>query len=241
VGGGAVRAGAPAEKAEPPLPPAEELPQYTAAEIARHKQDGTFSAVLDEAAKVMGRNLSGNDMRVLFGVYDHLGLPGEVLMELLNYLGEVYRERYGEGRRPTAHAIETEAYVWARQELLTFEQAEEYIRAQKRRFGELSRLQTQLDIRGRGLGKTERRYLNEWLDLGFEEEAIALAYDRTLTATGKLSWPYMNGILRSWHQQGLHGAREIEEKDGRGRRKGPARKADEPVDLEALQRAVDKI
>ena len=221
------------------LPPAEELPQYSAAEISRlGRSDPGFAAVLDEAAKIIGRSLSGNDMRILMGVYSHLGLPPEVILELLNFVGEVYREKYGEGRRPTARAIEKEAYTWVNQELLTLEQAEDYIRRRRQLRSDLGRVQSLLGIRGRELSATEQKYVEGWLAMGFGDEALAIALDRTLVKTGKLAWKYMDAILRDWHQKGLHEPREIEERDGR---RAPVRKSDKPMSIDELRKAIEKI
>ena len=230
------------KNAEALLPPPEELPQYSAAEIsARSQADSAFTAVLDEAAQVIGRKLSGNDLRVLYGIYDQLALPPEVILELLNYLAERYRERYGDSRRPGARAIEKEAYDWANRELLTLEQAEAHIRRQKTRREDLRSIQAVLGLRGRELGATEQKYIEGWLDLGFREEAIALALDRTLTSTGKLHWPYINKILLSWHQKGLHEPKEIEEKDPRGRKSAAPARQDKPMDIEGIQKLIGKI
>lgn len=55
--------------------------------------------------------------------------------------------------------------------------------------------------------------MESWIDLGFEEDAIAEAADRTITNTGGLKWKYMDTILRSWHGKGLHTMEEIEKGD----------------------------
>ena len=52
--------------------------------------------------------------------------------------------------------------------------------------------------------------------MGFGEEAIAIAAERTVTNTGALKWNYLSKILQSWHQKGLHSPKEIEEKDPPG-------------------------
>lgn len=226
-----------------PLYPPEEPPVYTAEDLTRRsREDETFSAILSEAVRVMGRNLSSNDMKVLFGVYDHLGLPPEVIFMLLSYCAEQYRERYGESRRPSARAIEKLAYDWARQEIMTIEQAESVIAAQKERRGELGEVKALLNIYGRELTATEEKYISSWLDLGFHRDAIAIAYDRTLTQTGALKWPYMNKIFLSWHEKGLHTVKEIEEKDAR---RATPRRGDpgevKPVDMDKLRKMIDKI
>ena len=45
--------------------------------------------------------------------------------------------------------------------------------------------------------------------MGFEDKALALAYERTCLNTGGLSWAYMNKILVSWHNAGLHTLAQI--------------------------------
>ena len=42
---------------------------------------------------------------------------------------------------------------------------------------------------------------------------IAEAYDRTVAATGKLSWAYMNKIVLSWDEEGLKTVDEVNEKE----------------------------
>ena len=233
---------APEKSSALPAPaPAEELPQYSAEEISRLDQsDPGFSAVLQEAALVMGRELSGNDMRVLCGVYAHLALPPEVILELLNYVGEVYRSKFGDSRRPSARAIEKEAYTWANLELLTLERAEDYLRRRRARQSDLGRLQARLGLQGRELSPSERRYLESWLDLGFGEDVIAIAHDRTVTNTGALKWPYMNKILLSWHEKGLRSPEEIEAKDGR-RPVSKAKRSAPAMSIDQLREALKNI
>ena len=96
----------------------------------------------------MGRALNSNDMRVIFGIYDHLGLPPEVILELLHFCAELCLWKYGESRRPTPRFLEKEAYAWANREILTLEQAEEYIRGRRERHSDLGRVKAALDLPG---------------------------------------------------------------------------------------------
>ncbi len=192
--------------------PAEELPQYTAEEIGRRSAGKpALQVIYDEAAQVLGRALNSNDLRVLFGIYDHLGLPPEVILELLHFCGELCRWKWGESRRPTPRFLEQEAYAWANREILTLEQAEDYIRFRRERHGDLGRIRESLGLRE--LSSTQEKDLNLWLEQGFGEEAIAIAADRTLTNTGTLKWGYLRKILQNWHEKGLHSPAEIAEKD----------------------------
>ena len=70
-----------------------------------------------------------------------------------------------------------------------------------------------LQIRGRRLTAAEERYAQSWLDMGMEEDAIAMAYERTCLNTGGLNWAYMNKILKRWHESGWHTAQEVMARD----------------------------
>ena len=209
------------EKSEK-LPPADELPDYSAEDIVRRsREDGTFQAIVAETQRILGRAISGQDMKKLFGIYDYLALPPEVILELLNFCVDRNREKYGPGSLPSMRIIEKEAYAWADNEILTFEQAEEYIKDFRARRTAVASAAAAMGIRGRELTATEHKYVSSWLDMGFDNEALAIAYDRTVTNTGSLKWNYMNKIILSWNDKGLHSAGEIEEKDA-CRRRAPA-------------------
>ena len=197
-----------------PLPPPEELPEYRSEEIARRcREEEGFQSVIHEAQKRLGHMLSGAELRTLFGIYDHLGLPPEVILLLINHCAQRYARRYGEGRRPTMRYIEREAYAWANRELLTLEMAENYISRQDAREQGTEQVRRSLGLCGRALSATERRYIEGWLDLGFPPETIELAYDRTVTNTGALKWKYMDSILQSWSQRGWLRPEEIRRQD----------------------------
>lgn len=230
-------------RAVPPAP-ADELPEYRAEDIVRRSaSDGSFAAVLAEASKAMGRTLSSVDMKILFGVYDYLGLPADVIMLLINFVSEQYELRYGGQRRPSARAIEKEAYYWVNREIITMERAEEYIKRAEARRGELAAVKDALGIKGRELTKTESEYISSWLDMGYGADAVAIAYDRTVTNTGSLRWSYMNKIILSWREKGLKTPQEIEEKDSRTKKAAPAavKRGGKAEDFAALDSLLDKI
>ena len=227
------------------LPPAEELPEYRAEDIVRRsKEDDAFAAIVAEAQKVLGHVLSSSDLKRLFGIYDYLALPPEVVLELLNYCVSISCSPSGEGRRPSMRFIEKEAYAWVHMEIFTLEQAEEYIQKSQLRRGDIGKISEALGIRGRALTPSEQRFISSWLDMGFTLDAIELAYDRTGTNTGALKWGYMNKILQTWHEKKLHTPAEIEANDPRRKPASaakPAAKQDKPIDLDRLRAALDKM
>ncbi|MBQ8263530.1 MAG: DnaD domain protein [Oscillospiraceae bacterium] len=217
-----------------------ELPEYSAADmVSRAETDRTFEALVDAVQHSLGKLLSTADMRTLFGIYDHLGIPAEVIMLLVSHCIDTYRAHHGEGRMPTVRYIEKEAWYWAGQEIMSLEAAEEHIRFEEERKSLLYRTADMLQLRGRELSPGEKKYIEAWLDMGFYPEALALAYDRTVLGTGKLAWRYMDKIVRTWHEKGLHSVEEIQSGDPRQGRKSaaaPASAADSDREIEDMRR-----
>jgi DNA replication protein DnaD len=51
---------------------------------------------------------------------------------------------------------------------------------------------------------------------------VAIACDKTILKCHELKWAYCNGILRRWHEAGLHTEAEIRAGDRPAARPGPA-------------------
>ena len=83
------------------------------------------------------------------------------------------------------------------------EEAAAYIQQQNVRNSRISRIMATLQIRGRKLTPSEEKYAKAWVEWGFTDAVIAMAYDRTCLNTGGLSWPYMHKILNRWYSEGL--------------------------------------
>ncbi|WP_294547007.1 DnaD domain protein [uncultured Pseudoflavonifractor sp.] len=202
-------------QAAPPQPQQEEPPEYTAEDISREldDQDSPFPALVGEVQRRLGKILSTADLKTLYTLYDFLALPAEVICLLVSWCVEEMERKYGPGRKPRMSQIRKEAFVWRRLEVDTAEAADSYIKRQ----GELRTRESQvlslLGITGRPAVDGERKYIAAWTDMGFGDEAIRLAYERTVLKKQAMSWPYMNSILRSWHQKGLHTPAEIETGD----------------------------
>ncbi len=210
--------------AEKPLM-SDEMPEYSAADIvSRAGRDSVFEGLVDAVQHSLGKLLSTPDLRSLFGIYDHLGMPAEVIYLLVAHCVETYRESHGEGRVPTMRYIEKEAWYWAGQEIMSLEAAEEHIKGEKEKKSKLFRTAEMLQIKGRQLSQSEQRYIESWLEMGFEIEALAVAYDRTVLGTGKLAWRYMDKIVSSWHEKGLHTEAEVlsgDPRQGKKQEKAP--------------------
>ena len=162
--------------------------QYTEDEVKNEIISGSgFSAVVDETQRRLGKILSPDELMRLFGIYDSLRLPPEVILQLLTHCIKE-SSMTGDGRAPSIRYIEKAAYTWEREGIFTLERAEEYLKALEAKKSIRGEIRKLLQIRDREFAATEKRYADSWIAMGFEPEAIAIAYDKTVLKTGKLTW-----------------------------------------------------
>lgn len=207
--------------------PVGERPVYSEHDVlAADSGDTEFKSLRGEVERLLGRNLNTEELKILLGFIRYLGLPGDVISVLICYCKERARQR-GNLRNPSLRTIEKEAYAWAEAGIDTLEEAAAFIQTQNARNTRIRRLQERLQIRGRNLTAAEERYAVGWLEMGFEDEAIALAYERTCLNTGNMNWAYMNRILQRWHEAGLHTLQAIQSGDRKPSAAGGCRQLDE--------------
>ena len=213
-----------------------ERPAYTEQDVLYAGAD--FQLLKGEVQRLMGRVLNTEELKILLSFERYLGLPAEVISVLVCYCKDRARSK-GSLRNPSLRAIEKEAYAWAEQGIDTVEEAAAFIQRQNVRNSRMGRLLQQLQIRGRTLTPAEERYAQSWLDMGFDDEAIAMAYERTCLNTGTLKWPYMNSILKRWHDAGLHTAEQIRGGDRRSNPKGASGELGE-AELDAIKKVLQE-
>ena len=214
-----------------------ERPSYSETDVLdAMEQDLSFRGLYGEVQRLLGRSLNTEELKILLGFVRYLGLSADVISVLVCYCKDRARQR-GSFRNPSLRTIEKEAYAWAERGIDTVEEAAAFIQAQNVRNSRLYRLMNILQIRGRSLTAAEERYAQSWLDMGFEEEALSMAYERTCLNTGGLNWAYMNKILVRWHEQGLHTAEAVQSGDRKPVPKGASGELGE-AELEFIQRAL---
>ena len=216
-----------------------ERPQYSEVDVLNAMdRDVDFRALYGEIQRLLGRNLNTEELKILLGFVRYLGMSADVISVLVCYCKERARQK---GRRnPSLRSIEKEAYAWAERGIDTVEEAAAFIQAQNVRNSRISRLMALLQIRGRNLTAAEERYAAGWLDMGFDEEVISMAYERTCLNTGGLNWAYMNKILQRWHEAGLHTGEAVHNGDRKSVPKGASGELGQ-AELEAIQKVLREV
>lgn len=190
--------------------------------MARALEGSEFAGLTGAVEDKLGKKLTTPDLEILLGLYDHLGLPADVIFSLVGFCMEKIAARYGPGRRPTLRQIEQEGYLWARQGIFDQKSASAHIKKYQRTREAVPQLMALLGLEDRKPSPGEEKYLAAWSEMGFDSDVILRAYDRTVLRCKELRWPYMNKILDSWHRKGLHTLAQVEAGD----RPAPERRRD---------------
>ena len=216
-----------------------ERPQYTEGDvITAMDTDGDFRKLYGEVQHQLGKTLTTEELKILLSFVRYLGLPMDVIAMLVCYCKERTRQKGGT-RNPSLRAIEKEAFAWAEQGIDTMEEAVAFIQNQNMRRSRIGNLLRILQIRGRNLTAGEEKYAQKWIDMGFTDEVIALAYEKTCLHTGGLSWAYMNKILTRWHENGLLTLEQVQTKDKKPVPKGASGQLGD-AEMEAIQRLLQE-
>ena len=228
-----------------PAPPPKQddrLPEYSRGEIAAAmEREPEFQGLCREMEGRLNRIFTDNDLKCLYTIYDHLGLPAEVILQLTGWV--IHRERQQKNNPaacPRMPQVQREAFRWKRLGVDTLERAEDYLRRQEavdaREWAVLSAVGV---AERRPAVEKEREYIAAWVDMGVSDELIRMAYERTVYQKKAMSWPYMNKILQSWHGAGYQTPAQVEAGDRPPKRQAPSAKA-QPRDFQPSQDRIQK-
>jgi len=149
------------------------------------------------AQEILGKTLTNSEIETLYYFYDELQLSPEVITILLEYC-------VSNGKK-NMNYIEKVAISWNKNGIFTIDAADKFITAEKEKNGYAYKIRKLFGIENRNLSKTEENYLKTWHDkFLMDEDMVELAYEYCIMQTTKLSFPYINSILKRWHELNIH-------------------------------------
>mgnify|MGYP003173869439 FL=1 len=164
-------------------------------EIAERIAESQEIALLFKSAEgSLKRVLTFDDQRTILWIYDHLGMSADIIMMLIAYCCSVGRTNMG--------YIEKAALDWHEKNIATHEQAENEILLMQRSFTFEAKVQSRLKMQNK-LTASQKKYIDEWARMDMSVDLVELAYDKTVDATGKPAFQYMNKILVKWHDNNI--------------------------------------
>ncbi len=194
------------EEAEPVLKNVSDIPLSRPSHeqiAARLQECKEFSALFAEAQAALGKTIGYDGQSVLIMMHDSYGLPFEVILMAVEY--SVSQQKTG------FSSIAKLGKLWSEQGIDTLEGAMEYIEEHNVVNETWNKLRSLTDISNRTPTSKQRGYLVAWVkEYGYDENIIYYAYEESVDRTGKMSMPYMDRIIRNWHERGVKTPMDIQ-------------------------------
>ena len=170
--------------------------------VARGGESEEIRFLFQEAQMRLGKTIGHDGQAVLLMMHDAYGLPVEVIVTIIEYCVSV-------GKTSTSYIAKI-GKDWGEREIDTLEKADEVInelKASDEMWGEF-RIRT--GISTPRPTSAQMKYLNRWKnEFKFSMEMILLAYEGTANNIQKMSFPYMDKILKNWFEEGLKTPHEV--------------------------------
>lgn len=215
-------------------------------EQSKETQDKSKLAPMKNIAKAMGINpkmketvtmaeqllkkpLSQREVTGLYSFMQEYSMTQEMILVLLEYCVTIDKTNFS--------YIEKVAENWYEQGIKTLDEATKVLNRVVKEARMQKKCKKMFGLE-REFSQTELNYIARWVsELSMSEAMIRTAYEKTVNNTGKISMPYMNTILKSWHEKGIKTVSQIAEKEGAAPKKGKAKNSGYQLDdMAALER-----
>ena len=210
-----VRREAVAEKIPVPVPAVQEVKKEkerpvivkpSIKDIARRlSESDEVVSMFNEVQEVFGRTLGYDGQSNLLILHDHYGLPAEVIVMLCSYAKTV-------GKQGAIAYIVQMGKSWAEEGITDFDSASRKIARMENAQNIWNDFRNLTGVENPKPTSKQSEFLEIWVnDYQFSMDVIYHAYEKTVEKKGKISFSYMNGVLRSWYESGFRTVNEIED------------------------------
>nr|AGS53432.1 DNA replication protein dnaD [uncultured bacterium contig00025] len=169
-------------------------PRYTVDELAIYqKQSPEIERLFLNAERILAKLLTSNDLNVLFGFYDWLRMPVDVILYMLTYCADHdHRDlRY----------VEKVAVDWAERGVNTLEAAREYTASFDCGY---RAVMNALEQGSAFPSATQRKYIDKWLkEMEMPLELVTDACEKTSAQIGRPKLTYVDKIISGWYKNGI--------------------------------------
>ena len=160
------------------------------------QNDASISQLVEAVQAQMGKVLTRSEIETVVSFYTYAGLPPEyILLATAHCCSQ---------NRGNVRALSKLLTDMMSEQIYTYEQAEEYLTRRQQQDSAQGQVRAAFGIHDRSLTKQEQKYIDTWfMEYHFDISMVKLAYERTIDQIGKVSFPYTNKMLTSWHEKGI--------------------------------------
>ncbi len=170
----------------------ESIPASTVSDIKKSLVQNTALTELCMVAEATyGKTLSDNDLEILYWLHEELSLPSEVILMVIEYCISINKSNMKYAQRV--------AITWKENGIDTIEKATAYIDSENEKKSLFYNIRKTFGTLNRPLTDLEAQYLTKWHnEWNMSEAMILLAYNYCIMQTNKLSYQYMDTIIKNW-------------------------------------------
>ena len=221
-------------------------PHLMPGEIASRVQKNKVLAEMFRTAEQVARKpLNHTEQESLIWMHEYLGLPPDVILMLAAYCAQAdcFSVRY----------MEKIAVEWQERGITTHKLAEQDINRRTEARSYTGKIMTLFQMDRRPTAK-QQEYIDGWQKSGFSLDLIEVAYEKTRDKKGdKLSFSYLNGILRRWETAGIRTPEAAAQEDaayyaarqqnaaGTAAAKGTGEAAGSSIDMDEVEKLMNPL
>ncbi|MBO4452335.1 MAG: DnaD domain protein [Clostridia bacterium] len=197
------------------------------------EEDHEFAMICSQAGEKLGKQLNKNDYSTLFYLYDFTGMPASVICGIIELC-------CANGKKSLQYIFKKTIGLYD-EGIDTYDKFEAHLARKAAINSNIGQLRRLCGMGDRELTAKEQKMFGDWFgEWSMPFETVRLAYEKTVDGTGKLSFPYMNSILKRWYENGFTTVEDVA--NGESARKDPGTKSsfkeDEFIEA-ALKRGFD--
>lgn len=177
-------------------------PVISKEQLAQFSEDETVQELMFVAERYLGHQLSCEESRAILYWLDNLGFSQDMIDYLLEYCVAK--------NCPSIKYMNKIALEWSKQGIQTLTEAKEAVFRNSELVHAIMRA---YGICGRTLTDVETESVREWLRMGFSNEMIVAACQKTMASVHKASFGYTNKILQGWKAQNIRTINDIKLSD----------------------------
>ncbi len=159
-----------------------------------------------KSEEILGRSLNYNEVGSLISITEQTLMPPEVVLYVISYCKN--REK------TSIRSIEKEILNWHDNGILTLDSAEKYLLASNKQKDAETKIRKLFGINDRKFSAKEKTFIGEWiLNSRYSTDLIKEGYNRSVDSTGKVSFAYIDKVLKNWEKQGITNTKELASKE----------------------------
>lgn len=177
--------------------PSDRRPAYDSDVIANAiDKNEDFRLLCDQFSALIGKMLNRTDYNSLYYLFDYCGLSGGYIITATHYC-------ISKGKKDMRYIHNTILSLYD-EGVDDLTKLDRRLADKQRLDSDIARLRTLCGMGDRAFTTKEKQFAEKWFgEWSLDFELVRLAYERSVDATGRVNFAYMNKVLESWHTNGL--------------------------------------